>query len=359
MRLAEAQRLFDSKLDDSNAAVESQLGSPPLTPALRGRWVPTNDTSREAHTAAYLAAHFPRFALWASRGRNCERWQEANASFAYAAPAGAPSLPVFDPTAACGALRRLGGGRGVLLVGDSVQAHFALQIAALLSAPPCNLSLPTLPPIDPAGLLIQLRLCACADGGDSIPIVFVRNDWLLPTTSETAGDRCAGGDERCLPWADASFLANFAVVVINAGAHYQPDEALLPRLADAAARVVESGARLLVYRSTAAGHGDCERLQAPFASAELGESWVRERPWHEGPLFAGQNRRAWAAVAGAAGGRAALLDAWETSLARGEVHQGGGDCLHYCVPAGPMMAWADALAGLLEKRVTDVSLKGF
>ena len=296
----------------------------------------------------FIAAKVPTHVQWYKSNPVCSRWK-SDGPLAYKVDDG-HSLPQHTSNAMCVFLHRLGRHQGILVVGDSINAHFTVELAAFFNAQPCRDSTSLLnfnSTTDKChGTWCEMKMSWCICEGTQ-KLVFIRNDFLNTSTAFPNGicttDR---PDALCKPFSDADFLSQFSVVILNAGAHYQDDEKLMQTLHSAATLLsVTNNQTLLVYRNTVPGHGSCSNITEPFTSLQAAETWVsKSHPWFHGPFFPRQNEMAWSTFK-TYGFR--LLDAYTPGVQRGDAHRvDGQDCLHYCVP-GPMTVWIDQLNTLI------------
>jgi hypothetical protein len=147
--------------------------------------------------------------------------------------------------------------------------------------------------------------------------------------------------------ADDSVLKNFSVITINTGAHFRDDDTFTNDVA-AASRFLKAydSTHIIVYRNTVPGHANCDTLSTPFRTVSDAEVWVASHPTYNWHAFHRQNKLAWEILQSHVQ-NAVLIDAYGVSITRGDVHIGNGDCLHLCVPSGPVLLWSDNLACLL------------
>lgn len=178
----------------------------------------------------------------------------------------------------------------------------------------------------------------------AVRIGFVRND-ILDTNTQVAtqSEKCFAphGTTQCEPWATAELLGSFDVIVVNSGAHFVED-GRYKKLMSEAANAISTVARkdsLVIFRSTVPGHQGCNDALAPFDSISEAEHDTQAQPWYEGDRFAGHN-----IIAKEIFERAGFvyMDVYTSTILRRDMHVGGNDCLHYCLP-GPSMSWVDIL----------------
>ncbi|KAI9018281.1 hypothetical protein DFJ74DRAFT_708505 [Hyaloraphidium curvatum] len=300
------------------------------------------------------------------------RWQSAACA--------ARPFRAFDAADFC----RLLGGRDVLLAGDSLQLHMreALAARARGAADPPDAARfpfdrPVLPPLhicgaSPAGPARVVALRNFNDGqlrvAADLPFRHVSQLCRLGPLFNASARGCAGvspslvagsSDDRFLgideflgTWADAIGL-DPAVVVLNAGAHYQPDNLRIPWARKAIAAAVRLRPRaLVVWRDTPPGHANCSRIFEPL-SAPQEPAWALPFAWGK---FAGQNAKIAEMVEREFPGVVYMDVATATAL-RGDLHRSAAekvvpddsDCLHYALGGcGPASHWTVALYNVMR-----------
>lgn len=176
----------------------------------------------------------------------------------------------------------------------------------------------------------------CNGGGK---VQYVRNDKLLVGSN--------GSETFYGKWTDLAEDAT--LIVLNRGAHYEANETvfkaqssrLMEYLAKLAKRrsAAPGGAPLrVVWRTTTAGHADCDAhvnpgaasraayAQAPAAAAE---NFGWDKFEHQTGIVRKMLMKALPR------GALRFIEASQMSAERGDRHFGGGDCLHWCLPGPP------------------------
>jgi hypothetical protein len=133
------------------------------------------------------------------------------------------------------------------------------------------------------------------------------------------------------PWAPDA--AEYDVLILNRGAHYEDDTAYLHALSQLW-RLTHSSPKLVFFRNTPHGHVECDKYETPGEASHTGEM-----PYHWGD-FHRQNMLAKAVIEGQG---MVYLDVAALTRLRRDQHRGwaptnAGDCLHYCAP-GPVDYW--------------------
>ncbi|EJK69465.1 hypothetical protein THAOC_09276 [Thalassiosira oceanica] len=144
------------------------------------------------------------------------------------------------------------------------------------------------------------------------------------------------------------------IVVFNTGVHYRKDQALMKSINMAISTLenwqgicrLKKGSRrrwcLPILRTTVPGHPHCSNYTVPFNDLPTMEHRVQNANYSAfGPNYfwwkmKGQNRL----VEDAFSQRSStldyeVLDAYDVMMRRPDGHQGGHDCVHYCLPGPP------------------------
>lgn len=143
------------------------------------------------------------------------------------------------------------------------------------------------------------------------------------------------------------------VIVLNRGAHFRSDthlrEGLRSTLRHLRNRFPE---KLLVFRSTAAGHADCTRHERPLEKPQdlktLKNPYKFPYMWDQFPRQNAISKEVVEEVGGL------FMDVQTMTSYRADSHQGFlkeiniTDCLHYCLP-GPLDGWSQLLFNTLTQ----------
>ena len=301
-------------------------------------------TSQESHdryekTTYFLREKIPGFYDWYTKGKTCFK-KTGMTIYDYM-----KSHQFYDADVLCNELENVGQNKGILMIGDSVQAHWVTQLAALFDASWSDFSVG-----DETNTgewhenTPRWRIC-----NGTQKVAFIRNDALTIAHYPLDGTLC---NERhntiCRTWATAKILSTFSIIVLNTGAHYRTDENLMKEVSEAANYLKQyEKTHTIVYRNSVPGHANCETLTAPFHSNMEAEKWIADNPLYDYEKFKHQNILAWKLFRKVLP-TSHLLDAYTSSVARGDQHQGEGDCLHVCVPSGPVMQWSIDLFNIIH-----------
>ncbi|CAM9163499.1 unnamed protein product [Phaeothamnion confervicola] len=242
-------------------------------------------------------------------------------------------LPAFHPQLFCYAAHQRNV-TGVLTVGDSLNRLFSTTLATALSAERLQHQNDEIEHGGEAYL-------AC---GGALRLKFVRNDILRVDDSDTS--ECHDICQQFLPYLEAD--QGYNAVVVNSGAHYLEDSAYIAHMM-AAADVISAGMReahpdgssFMMFRNTVPGSPYCDMFKfspplEPFvAESRIADRWAtNDWPYHW-EMFKRHNDLAEPIFAGKG---FTVMDAYTPTVQRFDSHQGGFDCLHYCIP-GPIDHW--------------------
>eukprot|EP00850_Spirogloea_muscicola_P014663 SM000107S14029 [mRNA] locus=s107:41415:45012:- [translate_table: standard] len=187
----------------------------------------------------------------------------------------------------------------------------------------------------------------CSDllgAGNGFSMTYVRND-VISGRKEVNGDPVHNVYES--PWQHVVKEQDVKIVILNLGAHYQPDTDYANYLTSALAFLREKHSQVLtIFRNTPAGHPECWKYKTPLEQPLD----VSGTPYHW-DRFNGQNRIAQELVEVAGG---IYMDVATMTALRPDGHYTdhlsnvslGTDCLHYCQP-GPEDAWIRLLYNTL------------
>lgn len=287
-----------------------------------------------------------------------------------------PPFLEFDNAGFCAAV----GGRDIVLIGDSLTNLFANAMLMLTwgrSRGGEVLPKGRFPYIAP----YHGPLVGCVDWGTQ-PIKFVNlhnfargnlklaaevalhprisglcnrtGTWMCKHVELTPGsevDRIYGVDEFLENWAPSHGILP-GVIVFNMGAHWEPDEILLPQVRDAlnAASTALPDA-LIVWRNTVPGHANCSTATMPLKEPQDLSTIHPEWHWYD---FARQNGRVRDMIA-AEFPKVVYMDVYTATILRPDLHVSyfknppdDTDCLHYrsSMPA-PTDHWVRVLYNVL------------
>lgn len=167
---------------------------------------------------------------------------------------------------------------------------------------------------------------------------FFRNDMLLrdgkncsdpgPPEEDPVGCPEQG---TFTPW-EGALTPETLLVILNRGAHYEPDELFL-RGWEAALRIARQRApnALVVARTTPPGAPNCNHYRKPVAKPPAPVAYNSAFHWQDFPR---QNDLLRKLVADSFSG-VLLLDVVPLSMLRPDARRGGGDCLHFGSRSGP------------------------
>ena len=239
-----------------------------------------------------------------------------------------PARP-FSREVACALLK----GRTILIVGDSLSSEVFLGLANALADPAAN-ELAAF--YDSNSAPNALRVC-----GGALLLDFVRNDRLSLLLDIRVEERTWYE----YPWATADRVAAADIVLLNRGAHFEHDGAVL-RAVQEALEFIEAAApdASVVWRTTPRGHLNFEAtFDAAPLTADLGLGELAALPYNWGQ-FAAQNRQIVDLIE-TRFPKVAVLDVAPALGLRHDLHVDG---LHYCLP-GPLDHVAHALLHFLPE----------
>jgi hypothetical protein len=288
----------------------------------------TSEFQRYENTYSFLRRQAHPLLHWYTQGRSC--FKDGNTIvYEYNKASG---MQKFNSDIFCTRLQRLGANKGLLLVGDSLQAHWVTQLAALFNASRCA-------DVTDWNENDQ-RLCMC---NDTQKIRFIRNDAL--DTSRMPDTMTCNMRENtfCSTWATPEIMLNFSVFIFNTGAHYRNNDLFIKELTHAIKFIKQyENTHKIVYRNSVPGHATCDDIGKPFVTTTEAEEWIVTRQSYNYDKFKRQNVLAQALFEKMLP-KTMFLDAYASGVTRGDEHQGSGDCLHLCAPSGTMLQWSDAL----------------
>ena len=301
---------------------------------------PASSSALPSVSAAQAALDCWARGAWVRRRRHGARgalpWWEPSGTCS-------PPLPGYTPEALCGALA----GRRLLLLGDSLSVFMHEELVRALALRPRQQAPARIdcgdypgsrgPHHQPACRALSL---ACAAGGALV--AYVRTDLL--------NFSCASRSWRAPPVnvLEHPVGAAFAQiapthVLLNRGAHFQPDGAYARGWAAALDYVARAApnARVLV-RNTPAGHPGCVNATGPLAAPARVAAWPFT--WSHFPRQNSLLRNLTVRRAGLL-----YLDAATPTLLRPDGHMNSGrDCLHYGFEAGNAVeTWVRLLVGAM------------
>lgn len=254
----------------------------------------------------------------------------------------------FAPFSGFQFCKRVGKGRTILFLGDSLQEQFiSVFLNNLLKhlPKPATWALKESVPEEctewlPDGNPVKHRYCldvrVHTDVCPGLRLLFVRSDFLS-LFNPRAFDR--------MQYSRLSFLSEVDVAVINRGAHYRPTD-IFARDLEAVLRYFRNRfpKLVLIYRNTPPGHKDCEKAwQEPLHERQDPSTL----PFYWGE-FVEQNKVAKELVARH---DYVYMDVDTMTALRADGHKGWRednitDCLHYCTP-GPLDVWPQHLYNTL------------
>jgi hypothetical protein len=292
---------------------------------------------------------------------------------------GCPKYRPFDGAGFCAALR----GRDVVLVGDSLTGQFASALTYLVNA----LRLPGASPLPrspfpytaPHGVLYtgcadwgfpaskfvnllnwahgNLRLAATVGERTVSRRCNATGKWACKHVVVTPGspeDRVWGVDEFLTQWAPAHGVSP-GVILVNKGAHYDPDAVLLKEARAALSFITAAFPNAtVVWRNTVPGHVNCSRIAAPLSAPQnLSSYGASAFHWAD---FAPQNELVQELIAREFP-TVVYMDVYTAGVLRGDFHMSfyksppdDSDCLHYRpgLPS-PLDHWAEVLYNVLRQ----------
>lgn len=223
-------------------------------------------------------------------------------------------------------------GKTILILGDSISFNFAVSMLRLLGHG-------DIPESSQAHNNYVYHAC-----GNTTSVVYIRND--------CAGENCRCGDFCSKFW---DRLWHFDFVIMNRGAHAKGNTNLQSFREDMltfSQKYTEQSRGLthtptLFWRTSPPGHWSCDNVKGrhylpippeKWPDRATGERLSKSRfKWH---LFKDFNTIALAVLESTLDVRKVrFVHASAYAGLRADRHQGGGDCLHYCMP-GPTDEWA-------------------
>lgn len=229
--------------------------------------------------------------------------------------------------------RRIGPGRNILVVGDSINQELYWILLNHLVVNTSGWRLPR----SAGERLTRGDLPVCEDvlgPGHGFRVGFVRND-RLSLALRVLEDRHANFYEY--PWADAVEPWNISLLLLNKGAHYESDANFTQSLTNTLAVVKSRWPGVeVVYRSTPPGHPGCADRRQPLPERQPADELRRLADRYHWADFAEQNRAA-ERITRRFG--YVYIDLDGVLATRPDGHYGANDCLHYCVP-GPLDVFA-------------------
>lgn len=115
-----------------------------------------------------------------------------------------------------------------------------------------------------------------------------------------------------------------------------------------------SESAFILFRDSIGGHTGCNGFKQALPWTSMEEAWSQrlEHPFHQSTTYRYLNEIAAAEYTKHGIDRAfADLQLYVTER---DSHNGGKDCLHYCIP-GPSLHWSDMLAAAIKKRASIVA----
>lgn len=268
-----------------------------LSEISEGQWV--NMTYDKLH---YVPTSLTKRCPNAKEGKAWQTWEWQ--------PSSACEFARFDQEKFC----QLAKNNTIAIIGDSISLDHYLSLTHLLGAP--------MPIPRPRDKHAQLQSQVC---NDTVHLVGQRDFFLE----------------------DIANLANEIfpdVIIVNRGAHYVPDNALIrdfgkrifPHLLDWKVQCQKQQHRkcLLIWRTTVPGHPNCTAYTKPASSVNEMEKIIQSHDgpynWHE---FSHQNDLVLELFSNQNHSTSLLLDVWildayRINILRPDLHVGAKDCLH-------------------------------
>ena len=312
------------------------------------------------------------------------RWQPHSCDLA--------PFPLYSPVDFCLALNN----RSLVLLGDSITRQHYLSLIALLqrgahrgvqATDEVRYGQPMYFRHDVCHHLLAQHLGTALNDTTAYPdIVAIRNDLLSPVVSVT--ERTGSRTDLEYPW--QPHISPTAIVVLNTGMHYEPDDVYTQHLTSALTWLRTARPRAsVIWRSTVPGHAGCDdvRVQVPLTEAQWGHLNAQRLVTHQSPepswgwsdterqnaiglrtlrqvynltdpLTGEEGREVEGEEGGEGGegggflgfGKGYVLDAFALSRLRPDGHL-GKDCLHTCLP-GPPDEWNTILYNMLINRAS-------
>ena len=252
-----------------------------------------------------------------------------------------PPLPGYTPREICSALA----GRRLIIIGDSMSRSIYENIIRALAQGAKQSSLPL--SCDqkfngkfPEGCVGRTLNCSWRGGTGTVLLAHVRSDFLNFSRTSFAWSDDPNFRESPVHAVFARVMPTH--VLLNRGAHFQPDKAYVrgwEGALDYIARVAPR-ARVLV-RNTPAGHPGCGNATGPLSVPDTVAVW----PFHWGD-FPRQNSLLRNLTVRRAG--LLYLDVATPTRLRPDMHWSGRDCLHYGYgPGNAVETWVRLLMGAM------------
>eukprot|EP00904_Undaria_pinnatifida_P012817 jgi/Undpi1/8666/HiC_scaffold_25.g11131.m1 len=250
--------------------------------------------------------------------------------------------------------RVMEGRKGLLFVGDSLTRLMSTTLASTLRAEGI---------VAGSDQRCHDEWLAC---NGTLKMHYQRNDFLDTRTERTFENNTRGFDQkhcerpdlsktRCTIFADDDTLSGFDTLVVNSGAHPRPGERYGPAMEVASRTIAASMKRLhgdddtiLIVRNTVPGHSDCNDrmfegpvdLDVALALVDAAPESYKFSTFHDNnklleDAFLRDPKDGWR-----------LIDSYTPTVLRPDLHIGGNDCLHYCIP-GPTDHWVRLLYNML------------
>ena len=164
-------------------------------------------------------------------------------------------------------------------------------------------------------------------------ITFIRNDDLVEHPCFPKGKRICNPIYNEIEGKD--------MIIVNRGVHFAPTQNVINDINSFMTHVGMN--QRLIYRTTVTGHPDCNHKNAPDDSYHPQFS-KQQKQWHwdkmddQNEVVVKYIQTHYPTVD--------ILDVAPMSQLRGDMHIGGGDCLHYCLP-GPVDHWNKMLLNMI------------
>jgi len=224
----------------------------------------------------------------------------------------------------------------VLLVGDSLS--FQMFVSAILQYGASSENASEARQFDRYGQTSAL-LC---DG--RLNMTYIRNDYLVE-----------GECKHCNDFWTTAYDSD--VLIFNRGAHVRSDSVTTNQMTEFARRLTEmwiarGGYQLLFWRNTVPGHENCDAFHEPSKFTNVFSDISRTYGWDK---IQSQNKLM-LKILYRFPAPFKLIDAYTLTIDRPDRHQGGGDCLHYCLP-GPPDLWLQSFSSALHTQTQKQTLR--
>jgi hypothetical protein len=189
------------------------------------------------------------------------------------------------------------------------------------------------------------------EGYKNFSIFFVRN-YNLTTNTNVMWEYNVSHEmmlNQPRPWAGQLQKTNVSFLLMNRGAHFQPDDDVIRDLDNAFMYVKKNHPNIKVfYRSTPHGHDNCDHYKAMAPGTwhkKSDTAKLAKMPFHWSD-FERQNEMAFDLIR-TKHPHVGFLDFANATNLRSDSHIGNGDCLHYCLP-GPIDNWTKMLIASIK-----------